>query len=161
VVPFPINHGKDFTTMKEKQYTIRLKAKERRQLKEIIKKGTEKARKITRCRILLLSEQDKTQREIADVLSIDTQTVRNVCRRYLKEGFGEALNEKPRPGKPTIFDGKQKAKITALACSTPPEGHGQWSLRLLASRAVELKLVDSISHTDVGRILKKTKSGHM
>lgn len=145
--------------MREKQYTIRLKAKERRQLEEIIKKGTEKVRKITRCRVLLLSEQDKTQGEIADALCISTQTVRNVCLRYLDEGFEAALSEKPRPGKPNIFDGKQKAKITALACSTPPEGRSQWSLRLLADKAVELKLVDSISHTDIGRILKKTKSG--
>jgi putative transposase len=143
--------------MREKQYTIRLNAKERQQLQEIIKKGTEKARKITRCRVLLLSEQDKTQGEIAEALSINTQTVRNVCLRYLDDGLDAALNEKPRPGKPNIFNGKQKAKITALACSTPPEGRSQWSLRLIADKAVELKLVDSISHTDVGRILKKTK----
>jgi transposase len=144
--------------MREKQYTIRLKAKERQELQEIIKKGTEKARKSTRCRILLLSEQDKTQGEIAEALSVSTQTVRNVCLRYLEEGFETALSEKPRPGRPDIFNGKQKAKITALACSTPPQGCSQWSLRLLADKAVELNLVDSISHMDVSRILKKTKS---
>lgn len=143
--------------MREKQYAIRLKAKERQHLKEIIRKGTEKARKIARCRILLLSEQNKTQEGIAEALSISTQTVRNVCLRYLKEGFEAALNEKPRPGRPDVFNGRQKAKITALACSTPPEGYSQWSLRLLADKAVELNLVDSISHMDVSRILKKTK----
>jgi hypothetical protein len=45
-----------------------------------------------------------------------------------------------------------------LACSDAPEGHGQWSLRLLAEKAVELEYVTEISHTHVGRILKKTNS---
>ena len=91
------------------------------------------------------------------MLSINSNTVSNICRRYVEEGLEAAINEKPRPGAPTVFDGKLKAKITALACSTPPEGRSQWSLRLLSDKAVELDLVDSISHEDVRRILKKTK----
>ena len=35
-------------------------------------------------------------------------------------------------------------------------GHGRWTLRLLADKAVELCLVDSISHKMVGQVLKKT-----
>ena len=48
--------------------------------------------------------------------------------------------------------------LTAIACSTPPEGHARWTLRLLADKVVELKLVDSISHVTVGSVLKKTNS---
>ncbi len=136
---------------------IKLKSKEVKILKALIGKGTEKARKITRCRILLLCNDNRNKKEIALALSIDPHTITNICRRYLDEGLESAINEKPRSGAPTIFDGKLKAKITALACSTPPEGRSQWSLRLLSEKAVELDLVDSISHTDVGRILKKTK----
>lgn len=55
------------------------------------------------------------------------------------------------------IDGKQRAMITALACSEAPEGHGRWSLRLLADKIVELNYCDSISHEHVSRILKKTK----
>jgi putative transposase len=58
-------------------------------------------------------------------LSIDLHTITNVCRRYLEEGLEAAISEKPRSGAPTIFDGKLKAKITALACSKPPEGRSQ------------------------------------
>ncbi len=144
--------------MRKKTYEIKLKPKERQQLTDMVKKGSEKARKITRCRILLLSEQTPTQQRIAEMLDVTYHTVRNVCRQYIKEGLEAAINEKPRPGRPNVFDGKQKAKITALACSKPPAGYGQWSLRLLADQAVELKLVEAISHTDVGRILKKTSS---
>jgi putative transposase len=141
----------------KRQYSFRLKTKERDHLREIIKKGTEKARKITRARILLLSEQNYTQQRVAETLSVSRVTVWYVCLRYLKGGLDNALNEKARSGRPDVFDGRQKAKITALACSQAPEGRSRWSLRLLADKAVELKLVDSISHMDVARILKKMK----
>jgi hypothetical protein len=84
--------------------------------------------------------------------------VRDVCGRYVEKGLEAALGERKRSGRPQIFDGKERANLTALACSTPPEGHSQWSLRLLADKAVELGYVDEISHTEVGHILKKTKS---
>jgi putative transposase len=71
------------------------------------------------------------------------------------------LNEKPRPGAPSIFTNRDKAKITALACSNPPEGNSRWTLRLLADRAVELSLVDDISHVTVYEILKKTSSSRI
>lgn len=147
--------------MKPQQYKIKLSMKDRRELNSIIKKGAEKARKITRCRILLLSTQKYSQQSIAEMMSVTSHTVRNVCLRFIEEGLESAINEKPRTGAPGIFDGKQKAKITALACSKAPDGYSQWSLRLLADKAVELKIVDSISHTDVGRILKKTKSSRI
>lgn len=138
-------------------FKIKLKTKEIKILKAFVSKGIEKARKITRCRVLLLCNANRSKKEIALALSIDPHTITNICCRYRAEGLEAAINEKPRSGAPTIFEGKLKAKITALACTTPPEGRSQWSLRLLADKAVELALIDSISHTDIGRILKKTK----
>ena len=137
---------------------LKLTKKDQKKLNELSQRGTLKARKLNRCRILLLKAQGKSQVEIAKLLKMSQVTVNSICQRYAKEGLNGALDERPRSGRPSIFSGKQRAKITALACSRAPEGHGQWSLRLLADKAVELKFVDSISHTDVGRILKKTKS---
>jgi hypothetical protein len=68
------------------------------------------------------------------------------------------LRDRPRSGRPARIDGTQRARITALACSTPPEGHARWSLRLLAGKLVELGYVEAISHNQVGKILKKTRS---
>lgn len=138
-------------------FEVKLKSKEVKELKLMLRKGSEKARKLTRCRILLLCHEGKPKALISSLLCINPNTVSNSCRRYVEEGLDSALNERPRPGAPQRFDGRIKAKITALACSKPPEGHSQWSLRLLSDRVVELAFVDSISHTDVGRILKKTK----
>jgi transposase len=138
-------------------FKVILKANEREKLKSIVSKGREKARKITRCRVLLLCDERRRKKMIALLLSINPNTISTICRRYNEEGVESAIHEKPRPGAPRLFDGEARAKITALACSTPPEGYSRWSLRLLSDKAVELNLVDSISHTDVGRILKKTK----
>lgn len=139
---------------------LKLKDKDQKRLKKLTKTGTLKARKLNRCRILMQAFEGKSQYEIADILKMSRTTVNETCKRYVEGGLDNALNEKPRPGAPSIFSGKQKAKITALACSTPPEGNGRWSLRLLADKAVELKIVEHISHETVGDVLKKTHLNH-
>jgi hypothetical protein len=71
------------------------------------------------------------------------------------------LQDQPRSGRPIEIDGSQRAKITALACSDPPDGYAKWNLRLLADKVVELGYCDRISHTKVATILKKTNSSHI
>ncbi|MBI4733144.1 MAG: helix-turn-helix domain-containing protein, partial [Chloroflexi bacterium] len=51
------------------------------------------------------------------------------------------------------LDGEQEARVIALVCSSPPEGYARWSLRLLADRVVQLKIVDSISHETIRQVL--------
>lgn len=138
-------------------YEIKLSKREENILNKYLKRGDSKARKLTRCRILLMSHQGYEQSEISETLSITRVTVRKTCHRYLEEGLESAISEKPRSGAPSIFEGKQLAQITALACTEAPDGRSQWSLRLLADKAVELCIVDDISHSQVGRVLKKTK----
>ncbi len=137
---------------------LKLKADDRKELQKLTKSGTIKSRKLNRCRILLLAAQGKTKQEISQILNISPTTAFNICNRYVAGGLENALNEKPRPGAPGIFSSKQKAKITALACSNSPQGRNRWSLRLLADKAVELKIVKSISYVKVRDILKKTNS---
>ena len=144
--------------MSQKQFRVQLNEKERLQLQKMVRSGKDKARKITRCRILLLADEanGKKDEEISDALNICLATIFNIRRRYSQEGLERAIGEGARSGQPPKFKGKAAAKITAIACSKPPEGQARWSLRLLADRAVELKIVDSISHQSVSNILKKT-----
>jgi transposase len=135
---------------------IKLRKHELRSLTTIIKRGTTTARTQTRARILDLLHRGQHPDEIASLLQVSLQTIFNVKRRYLSAGFDAALFDQPRSGRPIRIDGTQRAKITALACSAPPEGHARWSLRLLADKAVELQLCDSVSHNAVKEILKKT-----
>ena len=79
-------------------------------------------------------------------------------KRLVTEGFETALNGKIRESPPTapLLDGEKEAKLIALRLGTPPKGFANWSLRLLAEKAVELEIVESVSYETVRRTLKKT-----
>jgi len=135
---------------------IKLTGNELRSLTSIIKRGTTTARTQTRARILDLLHRGRHPVDVSSALQVSLQTIFNVKRRYLSEGLESALFDKARSGRPVSIDGTQRAKITALACSTPPAGYARWSLRLLADKAVELQSCEAISHNAVKEILKKT-----
>ena len=91
--------------------------------------------------------------QIHQILNVSQATVIRVRKKFATCGLEAAIEELSRCGRPLTFDGYQRAQVTALACSTPPEGQSQWSLRLLAD---QLGVVETISHETVGVILKKT-----
>jgi len=103
-----------------------------------------------------MAHEGKTDTYIMETLEVARNTIRTVRARYIQEGLEAAINEQPRPGAPKKFTGRQRAKITAIACSQPPEGRSRWTLRLIADKVVELEMADDISHQTVKRILKKT-----
>ncbi len=125
-----------------------------------MRRGATSARVSSRARVLDLLHRGRHPDEIATTLSLSTQTVFNIKRRYLAEGLDAALRDRPRSGQPCRISGVARAKLTALACSTAPAGHARWTLRLLADQAVELGFCESISHTTVQAVLKKTLSSH-
>ena len=127
-------------------------------LHRMLKKGTHPARSLTRARILLRLDQGQGPRQIAHELGVAEGTVYNVRTKAQAHGWQAALGEAARSGRPQAISPEARAQITALACSKPPTGRGQWSLRLLADKAVELGFVDAISHQAVREILKKTSS---
>ncbi len=144
-----------------KKYIVRLSKKERGLLLEIVKKLKGTSQKVRRANILLkadASQDNWLDFKIAEALSCRIKTVENIRRRFVMEGFGEVLNRKKRKSPPTpkILDGKQEAELIALRLGTPPKGFANWSLRLLANKAVELEIAESISYETVRRTLKKT-----
>ena len=106
--------------------------------------------------ILLRADEGDTDQEIADDLDVHADTVRRVRRRFVEHGLEAALADRPRPGAPPKLDGKREAMVIALACTDAPEGRDRWSVRLLARRAVELEVVETVSRETIRRILKKT-----
>lgn len=147
---------------KKHKYRIKLTKKERSELACLTLAGKIGVRKLNRVKILLLADENnenghKTDKEIAEKLDVSEATAVRIRRKYVEEGLELALAEKPRSGRPPGISGEERAIVTALACSDAPEGFGRWSLRLLANKVVELELVDSISHSTVGEILKKTR----
>ena len=136
--------------------TFQLPKAERAELRGMLKRGTHRSVELMRARVLLALDSGKKKKDISIDESIAYATVFNVRNRYESGGLKNALYDSPRPGKPVRITAQQKAKITALACSTPPKGHSRWSLRLLADRIVEAGFIDEISHEQVRTILKKT-----
>jgi len=142
--------------MPRKRQIIQLSETNKSSLTQILTKKETSAREQTRARVLDLLARTEHPAQIADLLQVGIATVYNIQKRFLDEGLDATLKDKPRSGKPPVIKPEEKAKITALACSDAPAGYARWSLRLLADKAVEMSYIDSISHMEVGRILKKT-----
>jgi transposase len=140
------------------RYVVQLSGEQERTLKAMVSKGSSKARVMTRARILLMAHRQTSDADISGALGISVQMVQATRKRFVLGGLDDALFDAPHPGRPAKFDGKDRAAITALACSEAPKGHAQWSIRLLAEKAVELNVVDEIAPSTVFYILKKTRS---
>lgn len=138
-----------------KKQHVQLSPADREYLESLTRQGEQAAKIYRRALALLELDRGKTYTAVSNTLQVTIPTLSGWAAKYLENGL-EVLQDQPRSGRPIEFDGKQRAKITALACSTPPEGYAQWSLRLLADKAVELGYCEHISHTEVGQVLKKT-----
>ena len=144
-----------------KKYIVRLTAKERRELREVVKKLAGSSQKVRRAQMLLKTDVAGpawTDERIAEAFDSRTRTVEKLRERFVTEGFESTLDGKRRDKPPTekILSGKQEARVIALRLGPPPKGYANWTLRLLARRVVELEIAESISHETVRRTLKKT-----
>ena len=137
-----------------KRQQLELSDAERSSLTSLISSGQLPAKVFRRATALLELSRGKSLAEVAQTLAVTYQTVAAWRDGYHDRGL-DALHDQARSGRPIRIDGAQRAKITALACSTPPEGRARWSLRLLADRAVELGYCESLSHNAVKEVLKK------
>ncbi len=145
--------------MSRREY-IELSQEQRDELEHMVRAGSAPARTQARARILLLSDRRqgpwRSAPKVAEAVMVHPNTVRKVRRQFVAGGLAAALYEKQRPGARPKLDGELEARLTALACSNPPEGHRRWTLRLLAEQLVALEYVDEVSHVTVGEWLKKT-----
>ncbi|MDT4763362.1 helix-turn-helix domain-containing protein [Sphaerochaeta sp. PS] len=150
--------------MKYQSLRITLTTEERNELEKIVSNGTAQAKEIRRANILLSVDESEGRKRMKDVvvarmLGTTPQTICQVKKDYLqKQRVEDSIKRKKRvtPPVPAKIDGSVEAHIIAIACSNPPSGYGRWTLRLIADRMVELDYIDAISHTAVGKTLKKT-----
>lgn len=137
-----------------KKYIVTLTNKERTALREMLKSGTARVRKLARARILLKASAGWTDDSISTALDVSISTIERVRRRFVAGGLEMALNRRPSTRRyERLLDGEQEARLIALACSVPPTGRSHWSLRLLADKMVKLGYVDSVSHETVRQVL--------
>ena len=151
--------------LQDAKYRVVLSNEERTFLECITKTGKHSPRKINRAKILLLVDEGEfgpalSDDEVVEEVGISKPTVHRV--RKLLVGLGsveEVLRfNHHKAGRQPKLHGEVEATLIATTCSAPPEGRTSWTLRLLADRLVELKVVESISHVAVGNSLKKRNS---
>jgi hypothetical protein len=158
---------KGATTVKKK-YVVELTKEERERLLKLIRAGEASARMLNRARILLKADTGEhsegkdpalADREISEMLETSSATVGRVRERFCRQGLEAAL-ERSVPDRvyERTFDGRAEARLITPACSEAPEGRDRWSMRLLAQEAVELGIVEAVSHETVRKTLKKTSS---
>ena len=149
------------------KYVLKLSEEERETLSRVASGRRGKlaiaAWKVLRAKALLKCDQGEfgpawTDERIAETLEVTGRCIHNWRKKAVLEGPDAVLVRKKRvdPPVPPKVDGRVEAHLTKLACSTPPAGRNRWTLRLLAEKAVELEIVDSLSHETVRQALKKT-----
>ena len=143
-----------------KKYVVRLSDEERGVCQEIVKRLKGSSEKVKRAQILLKADADGPgwpDAKIAEAFHCRVQTVENLRKRLVTEGFEFAVERQPRatPPTPPKLDGEGEAKLIAMRLGMPPAGYGRWSLQLLVDELVVLEMVESICPETVRKTLKK------
>ena len=144
----------------QKKYVVRLTDEERVHLGGVVRKLSGTSQKVRRAQILLKADADGpawTDRQIAEAFGCRSKTVENVRQHLVERGLEQTLDgiKRAAPPTPKLLEGEQEAKLIAMRLGPPPAGYGNWSLRLLACKVVELSIAESVSHETVRRTLKK------
>ena len=92
------------------------------------------------------------------VLGIGRTALWRTRLAYLDGGVELAVFDVSRSGRPPQYDTDVEARVTALACSAPPEGRQRWTMIELERAARQEPGLGSLSRETVRRMLKKTTS---
>jgi len=143
-----------------KKHVVKLTDEQRERLEKMIASGKAPARELAHARVMLGSDEGQPDAEVAAAVRVSQVSVERVRKRYCTAGLEAALKRRPQPPRPgkRKLDGEAEARLVMLACSEPPQGHGSWTLDLLADRMVRLSYVPAVSRDTVARCLKKTSS---
>jgi hypothetical protein len=144
------------------RYRVTLNEDERNYLEDISTKGKRAARTVLYARALLLLDAGENGpkwivAKVAEALGTTPRSLEHLKKRFVEEGLPAAIERKKRikPPREIQFGGEFEAQLLALACSEAPEGRKRWTVRLLAEKMVELKMVPTVSPMTVCNTLKK------
>src|SRR5262249_953938 len=146
----------------DKKSVVRSEDQERVRLEAPVSRGRAAARTIPRARILLKADVGPAgpawaDAEIQPTFGVGPVTISRVRQALVEPGLDAVLTRRPKSRhRPRKLDGEQEAHLIALACSQPPAGRRRWTVRLLATRFVELGSIDRVAPEAVRQALKKT-----
>ena len=141
-----------------RQTELHLTAEDRSVVEEIRVKGIHHSREVNRAHVLSCLDRGIPEAQIMDVLGIGRTALWRTRSAYLQGGVDLAVFDVARPGRPPQYDTDAEARVTALACSAPPEGRQRWTLVELERAARQESGLATVSRETVRRMLKKTTS---
>ncbi len=134
-------------------YKIALPVEHKIKLQKMISSGKHSSRVLTRARILLLSNEEQSDAEIAKALSVSHNTPGTVRKKYVTQSLDVAIEEPSRPGAEKILNDVEVKGVVALACTTPPVGRSTWTLDML-SKEMTNSLGKKVDRLVIWRTLK-------
>ena len=82
-----------------------------------------------------------------------------MAKRFVFDGIEAALGRKKQENHYCKVTGEVEARLCAIACSEPPEGHSRWTMQAIADELRRLEVIDYITDSTVCEVMKKTKLG--
>ena len=141
-----------------RQTELHLSEEARSIIEGIRVKGLHQSREVNRAHILSSLDRGIPESQIMDVLGVGRTAVWRTRGAYLQGGVELALFDVERSGRPRQYDTDAEARVTALACSTPPAGRQRWTVVELERVARQEPGLTGVSRETVRRMLKKTTS---
>ena len=141
-----------------RQTELHLSDEDRVVIDEIRAKGVHNSREVNRAHTLSCLDRGIPETQIMEVLGIGRTAVWRTRAAYLQAGVELAVFDVARSGRPAQYDTDAEARVTALACSAPPEGRQRWTIVALERAARQEQGLGSVSRETVRRMLKKTTS---
>ncbi|MEO6409279.1 MAG: helix-turn-helix domain-containing protein [Burkholderiaceae bacterium] len=141
-----------------RQTELQLTEEDRSVIESIRTKGLHHSREINRAHVLSCLDRGVPESQIMDVLGIGRTALWRTRSAYLQGGLDLAVFDVARSGRPRQYDTDAEARVSALACSAPPEGRKRWTLVELERAARGESGLGTVSRETVRRMLKKTTS---
>ena len=141
-----------------RQTELSLSKHERKLVESFLSKGEHMAREFNRAHILAALDRQIPEGQIMEVLGVGRTAIWRTRAAYLEGGLEYALRDVERPGQPKRYCAAEEAQVTALACSSPPQGAKRWTVALLTEAARRHPQMRRISRESIRRLLKKTSS---
>ena len=137
-------------------YVRAFSAEEKAILQTLVQSRKEPAARVQRAKVLWLSSQGKTAPAIGREVGLHVNSVRERLHRFNREGLDAALSDRPRSGRPAVYDERLRGEVISVA-RTAPKALGvhmcHWTLAQLQYYLNEQKGIP-IGYRQIQRILK-------
>jgi transposase len=133
---------------------MKLSAEDSRTLEQCLRGGVQPVRTVRRALVLRQLGRGEACGKIAAQVGVAVSTVYEIRGRYGERGLAGALYDQPRPGGEPLLRPRERQQIIAMVCGAPPAGRARWTVRLIASEAVQRALVPKVGRETIRVLLQ-------